>query len=91
MGRASGNTPFRHGPTLVRVTQARGGSSEGSAIVVAGVRFQVMPPREPATRVDGGADEIPRDIIAEPAPGLPGDIRVDKGVAFKDIPASGQR
>ena len=53
-------------------------------------RFQAMLLRSPATRIEGGSDEILRNIIAERVLGLPGDIRVDKGVAFKDIPTSGR-
>ncbi len=56
----------------------------------AGARFQAMLLRSPATRVEGGTDEILRNIIAERVLGLPGDIRVDKDVAFKDIPTSGR-
>ena len=51
-------------------------------------RFQAMLLRSPATRIEGGSDEILRNIIAERVLGLPGDIRVDKDVAFKDIPTS---
>jgi alkylation response protein AidB-like acyl-CoA dehydrogenase len=40
----------------------------------------------PGLRLGGGTDEILRNIIAERLLGLPGDIRVDKDVAFKDIP-----
>ncbi len=52
-------------------------------------RFQAMLMRSPATRIEGGSDEILRNIIGERVLGLPGDIRVDKDVAFKDIPTSG--
>ncbi|WP_300379108.1 acyl-CoA dehydrogenase [Henriciella sp.] len=54
-------------------------------------RFQAMLMRSPATRIEGGSDEILRNIIGERVLGLPGDIRVDKDVAFKDIPTSGSR
>jgi Acyl-CoA dehydrogenases len=53
-------------------------------------RFQGMLLRSPATRIEGGSDEILRNIIAERVLGLPGDVRVDKNVAFKDIPTSGR-
>lgn len=54
-------------------------------------RFQAMLMRSPATRIEGGSDEILRNIIAERVLGLPGDIRVDKDVPFRDIPTSGKR
>ncbi|MDB5445078.1 MAG: acyl-CoA dehydrogenase family protein [Phenylobacterium sp.] len=53
-------------------------------------RFQAMLLRSPATRIEGGSDEILRNIIGERVLGLPGDIRVDKAVPFKDIPTSGR-
>lgn len=53
-------------------------------------RFQAMLLRAPGTRVEGGTDEIMRNIIAERVLGLPGDIRVDKDVPFNKIPTKGR-
>jgi alkylation response protein AidB-like acyl-CoA dehydrogenase len=70
--------------------QGQGGVVSDPDKAAAGARFQQMLLRSPATRVEGGTDEILRNIIAERVLGLPGDIRVDKDVAFKDIPTSGR-
>ena len=49
-------------------------------------KFQAMMLRSPATRIEGGTDEILRNIIAERVLGLPADIRVDKDVPYNEIP-----
>jgi alkylation response protein AidB-like acyl-CoA dehydrogenase len=70
---------------------------QGAAGVLSGLddaeaagKFQAMLLRAPATRVEGGTDEILRNIIAERVLGLPGDIRVDKDVPFNKIPTRGR-
>jgi acyl-CoA dehydrogenase len=49
-------------------------------------RFQAMLLRSAGTRIEGGADEILRGIIAERVLGLPPDVRADKGIPFNKIP-----
>ncbi len=48
--------------------------------------FQEAVLGSPGGRIAGGTDEILRNIIAERVLGMPGDIRVDKGIPFKDLP-----
>ena len=49
-------------------------------------QFQRQFMRSPANRIEGGSDEILRNIIAERVLGLPADIRVDKDLPFRDVP-----
>jgi len=67
---------------------AQAGIMTDPELAAASGRFQRMLLRSPATRVEGGTDEILRNIIAERVLGLPGDIRVDKDVPFNQIPTS---
>ncbi|ARR55121.1 acyl-CoA dehydrogenase [Rhizorhabdus wittichii DC-6] len=52
-------------------------------------RFQAYLLRSPGMRIEGGTDEILRNIIGERVLGLPADIRVDKTMPFNQIPVSG--
>ena len=70
--------------------QGAAGVLSGPEEAEAAGKFQAMLLRAPGTRVEGGTDEIMRNIIAERVLGLPGDIRVDKGVPFNQIPTRGR-
>jgi len=69
--------------------QGAAGVLSGPEAELAG-KFQAMLLRAPGTRVEGGTDEIMRNIIAERVLGLPGDIRVDKDLPFNQMPTKGR-
>jgi alkylation response protein AidB-like acyl-CoA dehydrogenase len=56
------------------------------ALSVSRGAFQEAVLGSPGGRIAGGTDEILRNIIAERVLGMPGDIRVDKNIPFKDMP-----
>src|SRR5438445_102848 len=70
--------------------QGAAGVLSGPEDAEAAGKFQAMLLRAPGTRVEGGTDEIMRNIIDERVLGLPGDIRVDKDVPFNKIPTKGR-
>ena len=70
--------------------QGAAGALNGPEDAEVAGKFQAMLLRAPGTRVEGGTDEIMRNIIAERVLGLPGDIRVDKDVPFNQIPTKGR-
>ena len=67
--------------------QGQAGALTDPTMVEASARFQAMLLRSPATRIEGGTDEILRNIIAERVLGLPADMRADRGLPFNEIPA----
>ena len=58
-------------------------------IAAGSARLQAMLMRSPAVRIEGGTDQILRNIISERVLGLPEDMRADKGVPFNMIPTGG--
>ncbi|HEX4181415.1 MAG TPA: acyl-CoA dehydrogenase family protein [Caulobacteraceae bacterium] len=62
------------------------GVIDDPALAPLNAAFQESLLSSPGLRIAGGSDEILKNIIAERVLGLPGDIRVDKDVAFKDMP-----
>jgi len=99
VGGFAGNLPFGKlvAGAMVQDVAAYALDLQGAAGVLSGPedaeaagKFQAMLLRAPGTRVEGGTDEIMRNIIAERVLGLPGDIRVDKDVPFNKIPTKGR-
>ena len=66
--------------------QDYGGILDDDALSGFGNQFQRQFLRSPANRIEGGSDEILRNIIAERVLGMPADLRPDKNVPFAEIP-----
>jgi alkylation response protein AidB-like acyl-CoA dehydrogenase len=86
IGKLVGATAMQELAMYALDLQGEAGIVDDPALAPLAARFQTMLLRTPATRVEGGTDEILRNIVAERVLGLPADIRVDKNVPFNAIP-----
>jgi acyl-CoA dehydrogenase len=66
--------------------QDSGGILDDEELSGFGNQFQRQFLRSPANRIEGGSDEILRNIIAERVLGMPADLRPDKNVPFSQVP-----
>ncbi|MGH0030528.1 MAG: acyl-CoA dehydrogenase family protein [Myxococcota bacterium] len=66
--------------------QGEAGILTDASVAAAGGGFQQGYLASPGLRLAGGTDEILHNILAERVLGLPGEVRVDKDLAFQDIP-----
>lgn len=69
--------------------QGQAGRLVDPEVAEGAARFQSMLLRSPAVRIEGGTDQILRNIIGERVLGLPEDMRADKGIPFNEIPTGG--
>ena len=67
--------------------QGLGGAIVDPEIARDSARIQAMLMRSPAVRIEGGTDQILRNILSERVLGLPDDMRADKGIGFNKIPS----
>jgi alkylation response protein AidB-like acyl-CoA dehydrogenase len=70
---------------MLDLQDAYGVLTDGDIAAAEG-EYQAIFFRAAAHRIEGGTDEILRNIIGERVLGLPADVRVDKGIPFTDIP-----
>jgi alkylation response protein AidB-like acyl-CoA dehydrogenase len=90
IGKLVAGTTMQEIATFALELQGASGVIADPAMAEAGAHFQALFLSSPASRIAGGTDEILRNIIAERVLGLPGDIRVDKDVAFNKVAVKGK-
>ena len=86
IGKLVAGTTLQEIATFALDLEGQSGIMTDPANVQASARFQAMLLRSPATRIEGGTDEILRNIIAERVLDLPADMRADRGMPFDKIP-----
>ena len=79
------STLYETGGDLVIELEGAAGMLNGEDAPYGG-RFQDLFMGQWAPRIGGGTDQVQRNIIGERVLGLPGEIRTDKSVAFRDLP-----
>ena len=87
IGKLVGATAMQELAQYALDLQGQSGVVDDPELAPLSARFQMMALRTPATRLEGGTDEILRNIIAERVLGLPAEIRVDKDIPFNAIPS----
>jgi alkylation response protein AidB-like acyl-CoA dehydrogenase len=75
--------------TILRIEGAQG-MLHGDDAPLGGMA-QYLALFSPAISIAGGSDEVQHNIIGERVLGLPGDVRVDKELPFKDLKVGTQR
>jgi alkylation response protein AidB-like acyl-CoA dehydrogenase len=78
---------YETGGDLVVELQGPGGMLNGADAPFGG-KFQDLFMGQWAPRIGGGTDQIQRNIIGERVLGLPGEVRADKHVPFRELPRS---
>ncbi len=81
---------LRQNADLALEIQGAGGMLAGVTAPEEG-RWQQLFLSAPSIRIAGGSDEIQRNIMGERVLGLPPEPRLDKTIAFRDVPTSTAR
>ena len=85
LGKLVGGTLGQEIAAFAMDLQAELGASQDPAASPQAAEWQERYLAIPTMRLAGGTDEILRNVIAERVLGLPPEIRIDKGVPFRDL------